>query len=523
MKKQKTIAGPEPWRQLTALCILCVALVPYFGLLQSGFAMEGLNAPFWGALIRSMKQGGLTLAIALMIGWPLGTLLGLAKVPGWRLLLCGFAVPVLTPTFLWAIGVSSLQGFFAYKWRIWFDGLPGAVWASTAQALPCVVLGATLGTVTIPASVRDATLLALGHRGLFRHACIYSLPIATGAGLFAVTIGLADPGVSQIMGYHGIASEILIAVGAQFNFSMACSKAFTFSGLLTLVAAPLLWSMSNKWAMEFAGKNSTSASLVRLGWGAGVASAGLWLMMLLVSVPPLIGLIRPLIGSDLEEPIRYFVGALRQAGPTTAVVAVFTAIIATAAGMFLGVMGRGCFRTTRSLLFGALLFLALPISLYALGFSRIVTMLPPFFDPLTRGSTASLSLCLGMKFLPVSMLLFLHAHNQRSVSQDYAASLHGISRSRYLLKVWIPQMSPTFLTSLILVALLTVTEVAGTLTLQPAGEATMATRLFAVLDNASERSLALWSLGLMIFATVVGILTFMLWTLLQRLAGRSVI
>ena len=55
---------------------------------------------------------------------------------------------------------------------------------------------------------------------------------------------MADPGPAQIMGYHGIASEILIAFSARYDAGLAARKALLMAMVLLPVLSAISWRVS---------------------------------------------------------------------------------------------------------------------------------------------------------------------------------------------------------------------------------------------------------------------------------------
>src|SRR5215475_14537095 len=83
--------------------------------------MQIFDGPYLGAVKRSLVLMSYVLGLALALGLPLGVIAGTCEFP-WKT--AGFtclAVPLFTPTFLWAVGISSLRPFFSYRHQQWFD------------------------------------------------------------------------------------------------------------------------------------------------------------------------------------------------------------------------------------------------------------------------------------------------------------------------------------------------------------------------------------------------------------------
>ena len=445
------------------------------------------DGPFLGALKRSLWLLACVAGIALALGWPLGTVAGLVKFPLKRLGLLCLAIPLFTPTFLWAIGLSSFRAYLPYRHQSWFDGFSGCVLTSLVQVVPFVVLLTILALRTVSGSQADVACLAGGKRGLLRHAARFAFPVSLCAAFLAGLMTLTDPGAAQIMGYHGIASEILIAFASRHDPHLAARKALAATLVILPFMTVLCWPIA-KWAEgQVLGRELRRAEPLdpgRWGW--------LWWLACVLSIgclvcPALAGLLRPL-RLHFDEPLAYSLKVLRETGLTTLFYGLTAAGMATALGAGAGLACRT--RTSRLLLLLiALLFFAVPPSLTALGVLFISSKSPPAFDGVSRSGWA-VGLACGLRFIPLAAVLCLYARSKLPVSQVHAAIMHRTPAASYFLQVLLPWLRPALMMAALLVALLSVADVSTTLLLQPPGETTYTGRIFGVLDNTTERVLA---------------------------------
>jgi hypothetical protein len=116
-----------------------------------------------------------------------------------------------------------------------------------------------------------------------------------------------------------------------------------------------------------------------------------------------------------------------------------------------------------------------------------------------------------LRFLPVGAILCLAAWSRLPRSSAAVASLHGISAYSYLRKVVVPVLRPTLLLSVVVISLLAAADVSTTLLIQPPGAATFPARIFAVMDNASERlvaALCLLYVGASVLVLALGLIIY---------------
>src|SRR5262249_43197003 len=93
------------WRLHLCALLVMAALLPSLWLVFSSLhpaELRGLaSGPFLGAFWRTFRLLSAVFSLALVLGWPVGTLLGLVQFPGRPWFLAGWLVPLFTPASLW--------------------------------------------------------------------------------------------------------------------------------------------------------------------------------------------------------------------------------------------------------------------------------------------------------------------------------------------------------------------------------------------------------------------------------------
>src|SRR5215471_13586459 len=107
----EVLEKPGWWREISLVTIIVLSLGPALPLLWVALteASSPLAGGFGLAVWRSFVVATAVMLISLLAGIPAGLLSGLYDFPGRRLLLALLAVPLLVPSFLWAIGLSQLR------------------------------------------------------------------------------------------------------------------------------------------------------------------------------------------------------------------------------------------------------------------------------------------------------------------------------------------------------------------------------------------------------------------------------
>jgi iron(III) transport system permease protein len=484
------------WRLVVCGVIIFASVLPASWLVFSTFKSGSLFATLHGPFVPALKRSLLLLAgvggVALVLGWPGGTLLGLARFPGHSLFLAALALPIFTPSSLWAIGVSAARPYVAYRHQWWFDGYTGALLTGLVQALPLVLFATMLLARAIPAAQIDAARLAGGARTLFKQCARFCFPMALAAALLGGLLALADPGPAQIMGYHGVATEIFVAFSARYDHALAARKALLMTLFLTPVVLTIAWLFAVRCQNHFFGRDLRERR-DNPGRLLLFVSFLLCAVVLLFSLaPPVIGFIRPL-KSPFTDSFQFAWTVLRQSALTTIAYSATAAMLATALGVVVTLIARTNQQSRFLLLVFCFLFLGLPTSMHALGFAGLATQLPDSFDLFTRRNLAP-GLAFGLRFVPIPLLFCLHARSLLPESCDQSAALHGVPPLRYHWKVSLPHLWPAIAISFSVVALATAADVSSTLILLPPGASTFTTRIFGIIDSTSERTLSVLSL-----------------------------
>ena len=470
-----------------------LALLPtihsIFSTTNVGPLLDSFHGPLVAVLKRTFLLLGTVSVGALVLGWPLGTLMGLAQFPGQRLFFAALAVPMFTPSSLWAIAISSVRPLVAYRHQWWFDGFCGAVLTGLVQALPLVYFASYFLSRTVPGSRIDATLLAAGWRGLLWVCARFCLPAALAAAVLGGLLAIADPGPAQIMGYHGMASEILISFSARYNAALAAQKAVLMALLLLPLLFPLAW-MTAAWSeTHLLGRDTRRACpklfgifpwAVLFAWGA--------LLMVLLALP-IAGFLRPLKSSQTPQSFHFAWAVFKASVPTTIRYCLTAATLASLLGLFLTLITGRKHQGRFLLLLFCFVFLSAPASLHALGFAGIASQLPDCFDFLTRRGNAP-GIAFALRWLPIPTLFCLRAWSLVPETSHDSAVLHGVPAVQYHWKVTLPQLLPFLICAFLLVALQTAADVSSTLILLPPGASTFTTRIFGVIDSTTDRTLS---------------------------------
>lgn len=470
-----------------------------------------LDAGFRFAILRSLTVAVTVGVIAAIAGIPTGVVAALYDFPMKRLLLAFLLLPLLVPSFLWAIGLSMLRRSVGLPPNTILAGFGGTVITFAALAIPLVIFISFAAARGISASQTDAARLAGGELHLFTSAAKSVLPSALSAAALAGVLTLSDPGAGQILGHPGAAAEILTSFAAQYDLGRATGQCLALAGIVFILALPLAIFIGPKVATGLLARDVTATrprQTALLNW---LAPVWCFVLFALTTVLPLAGFVRPLLR---EAPwARALEEVYRTLGNTFAY-ALMAAAIATMAGFVLAI-AAGRERKLRGVLLASLVVMfALPPALSALGFIYAGSVSPAGLDPLLR-SRFTVGLDLALRSLPIAAVFGMRAVGTASPSWAEAAAVHGVSLTSYFRKALGRWLLPAALLSASLTALLVTADVSTVLLLHPPGETSLPLAIFTVMANAPEplvSALCLFYIGgaagillfgLMIFSFVV--------------------
>jgi ABC-type Fe3+ transport system permease subunit len=172
------------------------------GLLGSGFGL---------AILYSLSVAGAVALLSTFFGILAGLLAGLYDFPGRRVLLALLAIPLLVPSFLWAIGLSQLRIHLGLPSESFLSGWSGTVLAFSAPAFSLVLYMTLVSVRRLSKSQVESVRLVDDESLIFRYAARAVLPAASLTGVLAGILTLSDPGPGQILGFSGVPYEILLS------------------------------------------------------------------------------------------------------------------------------------------------------------------------------------------------------------------------------------------------------------------------------------------------------------------------
>ena len=497
---------PGKWRTVGVAALLLTAMLPAVPLLHHlltspSSAASVMTGAFASALRHSLLLGGGVAAISFLVGLPLGVLAALYEFPARKILLALATLPLLVPSFLWAIGWSSLAARLGPVATNAISGFSGSVLVFSSGAIPLALLTSYAACTTLSGSQLDAARLAGADKCVLvcavRHAAAPTLLAACLGGILT----LSDPGPGQILGLSTAASELLTTFSAQYDFSLAARQCLALTAIVLALVAPLAYFAAPCIAREMLAKQSAATERIRTPKTAILTSGAMALFVLVGVVAPVVGLTAPIArGSDISSAL----SELLRTATNTLVYAAGAGVIAVIFGMLLAVfVGRNSRLRTACLGVSLTLF-ALPPAFLAIGIVQFAAEAPSWADVVLR-SRLTVCMTLALRFFPVAAVLALRSWGSTSASWALVGGLHGVSLPTYLRRVAIPLAMPAAGIGMLVVALLATADIGTVLLLHPPGQDSFPLAIFTVMANARESFVA--SLCLVYILAAGGFLT----------------
>lgn len=505
---------PGRWRTIGLIAALSLCAAPVLPLLiQAGFEFGTLGSIFTDAFVRSLFNSFiiaiLVAIVSYAVGLPLGVVPAVFRLRGHKALMAFLALPLLLPSFLVAIGWSSLAAKAGESVHSFINGRGGCVLVFSATGVPLAMLTAYIACTSLTGSQLDAARLSGGARSVLRYVYRYASTPTLLAAVLAGVLSMSDPGPGQIFGVLTAGSEILTSVAALYDFALAGQQCLVLGLFVLLIAGPLIWVAAPSFTSAVLARQTRQTHRMKHSRIELVGLFGLVVTLLVLLIGPLFGLFLPL-GNGAEN--TRAVDELRRTGWNTALYALVAGSLCMCLALSIAFfVGRESRAMRLAVVILAVIFVV-PPSLGALGILQAKSFLPGQLDPLVN-SRLIVAGMLALRFVPVAAVVMLRSWGSMSQTWALAAAIHGVPLTRYVGRVLAPSLMGSMVMGGLLVGLLATSDIVSVLLLHPPGEATLPLAIFTVMANAPESLVA--SLCLL-YVAVAGVLLVGIVTMASR-------
>ncbi len=481
---------------VAAACLLVLCLLPLIVLAGELLAgAEGLAqvqatllAPrTWVLLAETIGFALAITVVALIIGVPLGALLGKTDVAGRHaaLLLHGF--PLFLPPFLVALGWFHLFGRQGPLGSVATSGYlfsrTGAI-AILGLVFSPVVTGLTLiGLRGIDPSLEEAARAVARPRRVVMGILIpLARPAISLAALVVFTLSISEVGVPMFLRVPTYPAAVFTRLGGA-NYSPG--EAFALVVPLFVLALLLLLldrRFIGRRSFASLGVRTNERRLVHLGRFRGAVSAGVWILCG-VSVAPIAALSMKASGGGWLAISRWLGGSLTN----SLMVAASAATVVTALGIVIGI--RLARKKRGSTLLDSVAMLAFFTPAAVLGVGLMATW--------NRGATqlvystaAILVVGLAARYSAIGLRTVAAVVSRSSPSYDEAATIFGGGYLRRLSRIVLPMHGRGIIAAWLLVMVFCLRDLETVVMFYPPGGETLPVRIFTLEANGPEKVVA---------------------------------
>jgi iron(III) transport system permease protein len=424
----------------------------------------------WSTLRLAFIVTGLTLVLGVGVAW----LVERTDVPGRRLLGLTAALPLVVPTYVGALALVAAVGPSGLAWELpGMIGFWGAVTSLALATYPYVFLTSRAALQNAEPALEDAAR-SLGDRrwSVFRRVLLPQLRPATAVGgLLVFLYVLSDFGAVAIMRVDTLTRAIFLEYRSSFDRGRPAVLALVLVAL-TLVAIVAEQRLRGRGAPARAVAGVAPAPPVRLGrWRWPVAGALAALPLAGVGIPVGVLAYWSSVGATRADRT----GVLARAALNSVELSIAAALVALLAALpvaFLAVRHRSRFSRVVE---------ALSVSGYALPGLVIGLALVFFgsrFMPAIYQTATLVVIAYVVRFVPESLGAVRASLQQVDPALEEAGRSLGRTRMGVTRTVTIPLIRGGMVAGAALVFLTAMKELPATLLLRPAGEDTLAVRVW---------------------------------------------
>jgi iron(III) transport system permease protein len=252
-------------RRLTLLMVVAVLIVagllPLAAMLGKSIYVDGYFTlsvyanlfanprQHWIPIEHSLRLASLTALCAMLLGVPLGLLLGKTDLPLRRAFAVLLSIPLLLPPYILAVCwfnllandsllFRSIPAPFVEFFTGWLFGLPGCLWVLVSAFMPVVMILTLFYLRAINPRLEEAGRLIGRWPATLRHVTLpMILPGILFAGILVFLLALGEIGVPMFLRYPVFPVETLTQFSAFYDFGAAAAAAAPLLVVVLLVLA----------------------------------------------------------------------------------------------------------------------------------------------------------------------------------------------------------------------------------------------------------------------------------------------
>jgi iron(III) transport system permease protein len=489
--------------------LVIIGLLPLGMMLGKSFVVDGrftlavyerlfANArEYWAPMRHSLTLAALSAGIAVMLGVPLGLLLGKTDLPFRRAVAVLLSIPLLIPPYILAVSWFNLLARDGLLARIippetigllsdWLFGLSGCVWVLVSAFMPVVMILTIVYAHAVSPRLEEAGRLSARWPGILRHITLPTImPGVLFGGILVFLLALGEVGVPMFLRYPVFPVETLTQFSAFYDFGAAAAAA---TPLLGITLAVLVWERLYLRDKTYRLRPSTSGTrmlLVPLGrLRVPVLLAVSLLAAAIVALPFLSLIVASLSPFAYPEAWSKAAASLGR----SLIFAILGASLLTIFGFFCGyLIHHRAVRFWRAVDTLTLLLFTLPGTVIGVGLIAL------WNRPVTNfiyASAAIVILAYLAQYTALTSRIVLATLSNVPQSFEEAAQMIGAPWLARILHVVVPAALPGVIAAWLIGFIFCLRDLGASMLVYPAGQDTLAVRIYTLMANGAPNLIA---------------------------------
>ncbi len=488
--------------------LLIVGLLPVFSMLVKSLIADGkfslaayegvlMSRHQWVLMGHSIALSSLVTVLCLVVGVPLGVLLGKTDFPFRKTFVFLFVIPLLIPPYITAVSWFDLlgrEGLLAQWMGPQFTGtavhflfgLPGcvAVLFSIFLSIPMVLTMVFLKTIN--PRLEEAGRLVSGWRGVLKGITIpIIMPGILLSAMLVFLLSFGEFGVPNFLRYDVFPVESFTQFSAFYNFKAATAASVPLVAITLVILLAEIWFLRDKNTQVFSSPGTSQAHPVRLGVCRNR-------VFVLVAALAFVLVVLPLVVLAIQSAgTKAYTEALRRAGDSlfrSILYAVTGATLLTLLGFFTGyLIQTKAVKFWRSIDSITIFLFALPGTVIGIGLVSL------WNRPWTNFIYASpLIIIIGYlaRYTALTSRISVTQLAQIPPSMEEAAQVAGAGWFRRMVFIVAPLARRGLFAGWIVGYIFSLRDTGITMLVYPAGHETLPVRILTLMANGSPRLIA---------------------------------
>jgi iron(III) transport system permease protein len=460
-------------------------------------------------LITSLSLGGLVTLLSLLVGLPLGILLGKSDVPSRSLLITLLTVPLLIPPYVYAVAWFNLLGRQGWvsrwlaggNWKAGSDllfSVGGCAWILFSCYMPVLMLLTIAFIRSVNPRFEEAALLAAKWpRVLSRITLPIILPGIVLGLLLIFLLTLGEFGVPLYLRINVFPVETFTQFSANYDFGAAAAAAAPLALIALVVMSVEGLLLEKKTVHVRAGSEDDSGIPMELGASRTWISAVMWIFAFIIVIMPLLALLgesasvkawRAAVSQGWDSVLRSLIFA--------ATAATLLTVVGFLTGYLIHVRGLRSWRLLDTL---TILLFALPSTVIGIG------MIGVWNRPLTNFVYSSpIILILGyvIQYWVLPSRITLAALSRIPPSMEEAAQVMGVTWIKRMTGIVVPLLRRDLCVAWVVAYIFCLRDTGISMLVYPPGNDPLTVRIFTLMANGEPSVIAALCV-LLVFVSLV--------------------